>query len=95
MVIMLTVVVRNLHANSQPDTPHEGPIHTQITCQENIFQYFLFSMGSKRRPDVIQVAREQRQRGSSVCPNDSQVVLIESERLLSAAEWFKRARGLK
>ena len=46
MVIMLTVMVRNLHAHSQLDTPHAGPIHTQSTFSKihffNIFDFCCF-----------------------------------------------------
>ena len=43
MVIMLTVMVRSLPANSQPDTPHEDPIHTKITFSKfDVFNIFVF-----------------------------------------------------
>ena len=46
MVIILGVMVKNLHANSQPDPPHADPIHDKITFQKihffNLFQCFYF-----------------------------------------------------
>ena len=40
MVIILGVVIRNSLAKSQPDPPHDDPIHDQITFQK--INFFIF-----------------------------------------------------
>ena len=63
VVIMLTVMVRNLLANSQPDTPHDDPIHAQITFSKNhvfsIFDFFFSYLGNRGRDPSRKMRREK------------------------------------